>query len=86
MKVGMMCIDIFSKYMVVAPLMSKQPADFLAGLMECITNMDGKPKLTYIDDEGAYNNQSVIDFWKGEKIELRRTRTPSIRGEGDKDV
>ena len=36
MKVGMMCIDIFSKYMVVVPLMSKQPADILAGLMECI--------------------------------------------------
>ena len=36
MKVGMMCIDIFSKYMVVVPLMSKKPADILAGLMECI--------------------------------------------------
>ena len=64
MKVGMMCIDIFSKYMVVVPLMSKQPADILAGLMECIKTMDGKPKLIYIDDEG-YNNQSVIDFLKG---------------------
>ena len=74
MKVGMMCIDIFCKYMVVVPLLSKQPADILAGLMECMTKMDGKPKLFYIDDEGAYNNQSVIDFLKGEKIELRRTR------------
>ena len=36
MKVGMMCVDIFSKCMVVVPLMSKQPADILAGLMECI--------------------------------------------------
>ena len=74
MKVGMMCIDIFSKYMVVVPLMSKQPADILAGLMECIKKMGGKPKLIYIDDEGAYNNQSVIDFLKDEKIELHRTR------------
>ena len=67
MKVGMVCIDIFSKYMAVVPLMSKQPADILAGLMECIKKMDGKPKLIYIDDEGAYNNQSVIDFLKDEK-------------------
>ena len=74
MKVGMVCIDIFSKYMVVVPLMSKQPADILAGLVECVKKMDGKPKLIYIDDEGAYNNQSAIDFLKGEKIELRRTR------------
>ena len=50
----MMCIDIFARYMVVVPLMSKQPADILAGLMECI--MGGKPKLIHIDDEGAYNN------------------------------
>ena len=38
----MMCIDIFSKYMVVVLLMSKQPADILAGLMECSKKMSGK--------------------------------------------
>ena len=73
-EIGMMCIDTFSKYMAVVSLMSKQPPDILAGLMECIKKMNGKPKLVYIDDEGAYNNQSVIDFLKDEKFELHRTR------------
>ena len=54
--------------MAVVPHMSKQPPDTLAGLMECIKMMNGKPKLIYIDDEGAYNNQSVIDFLKDEKL------------------
>ena len=33
-KIGMACIDIFSKYEVVVPMRSKQIPDFLAGLME----------------------------------------------------
>ena len=46
-KVGMMCTDIFSKYMVVVPLMSKQPADISRtdGMYE---KRDEKPKLIYI--------------------------------------
>ena len=56
MKVDMMCIDISSRYIVVVPLVSKQPADILAGLMERIKKwmeVDGKPKLICIDGEGA---------------------------------
>ena len=36
-KIGMACIDIFTKYAVVVPIRSKQIPDFLAGLMECLT-------------------------------------------------
>ncbi len=38
-KTGMACIDIFSKYATTVPIKSKQSSDFLAGLMECLTNM-----------------------------------------------
>ena len=73
-RVGMICIDIFSKYMNAVPISSKQPPDILAGVMENIKKMDGKPKLIYIDDEGSFNNKSVIDYLKEENIELHRTR------------
>ena len=73
-RVGMIYIDIFSKYMNAVPISLKQPPDILAGVMENIKKMDGKPKLIYIDDEGSFNNQSVIDYLKDENIELHRTR------------
>ena len=41
-EIGMMCIDTFSKYMAVVPLMSKQPPDILAGLMECMKKDEWK--------------------------------------------
>ena len=73
--IGMICVDIFSKYISVAPLKSKQPPDILAGLMENINKMGGKCEILYSDEEGSLNNQSVIDYLKEEKIELHRTRT-----------
>ena len=45
-KIGIACIDIFTKYATVVPIRSKKPDDFLAGLMECLKNMKNKP--TYI--------------------------------------
>ena len=73
-RVGMICIDVFSKYMNAVPISSKQLPDILAGVMENIKKMDGKPQLIYTDDEGSFNNQSVIDYLKDENIELHRPR------------
>ena len=73
-RVGMICIDVFSKYMNAVPISSKQPPDILAGVMENIKKMDGKSKLIYIDGEESFNDQSVIDYLKDENIELHRTR------------
>ena len=66
----MICVDVFSKYLNVAPLKSKQPPDILAGLMENIIKMGGKPSILYSDEEGSLNNQSVIDYLKEEKIRI----------------
>ena len=35
-RVGLVMIDIFSKFTVVVPIKSKQPPDLLAGIMEGI--------------------------------------------------
>ena len=52
-RIGLILIDIFSKYATVIPIASKQPPDVLAGIMEGIKKMDGKPKMIYSDEEGS---------------------------------
>ena len=60
--------------MYIVSIKSKTPSDILAGMMENINKMDGKPKLIYTDEEGNFFNQSVLNYLKEEKIELYRTR------------
>ena len=73
-RIGMLCIDIFSKYMVIVPIKSKQPPDVLAGVMECIQKMGKKCELIYTDEEGSFGSEIVLDYLKEQKIELHRTR------------
>ena len=82
-KIGMACIDIFTKYAVVVPIRSKQIPDFLAGLMECLTKMKKKPTFIYSDEEGALTSNDVQGYLKKEKIDVvlvykidRLTRSP----------
>ena len=58
-KIGMACIDIFSKFATIVPIKTKQPPDFLAGLMECLTNMKHAPKFIYSDNEGSLTSKDV---------------------------
>ena len=69
-RVGMLCIDIFSKWMTVVPIKSKQPPDVLAGVMECIQKMGKKCEIIYTDEEGSFGSQVVLDYLKEEGIEL----------------
>ena len=73
-RIGMLCIDIFSKFMVIVPIKSKQPPDVLAGVIESIKKMSKPPQLIYTDAEGSFGSQVVLDYLKEEGIELHRTR------------
>ena len=72
--VGLVLIDVFTKYAVVVPIKSKDPPDYLAGLMEGLNKMNNKPELLYGDDEGSLNSHVVNEYLTKEKIELHRTR------------
>ena len=72
--IGMACIDIFTKYATVVTLKSKKPDDFLAGLMECLKNMKGKPKSIFSDNEGSINSKDVLGYLEKEKIDVITTR------------
>ena len=58
-KVGMMIIDIFSKYMVVIPLQGKSEADVAAGFMEGLPKMKKNPEVIYTDDETAFSSKEI---------------------------
>ena len=73
--VGMVVIDIFSKFAVVVPIKSKLQDDVLAGILEGINKMGKKPELIYSDDEGSLNSNVIKEYIESQKIEIHRTRT-----------
>ena len=66
-RVGLVLIDIFSKYATVIPIKSKEPPDMLARIMEGIQKMD-KPKMFYSDEEGSLYSKTVIECLEKEKM------------------
>ena len=73
-RVGLVLIDIFTKYAVVIPIKSKQPDDILAGLMEGMNKMGKKPKMIYSDEESSLKTEMITSYLEEEKIELHKTR------------
>ena len=80
-KVGMIMIDIFSKYMWVVALKSKSEGDVAAGLIECFYKMLKKPKILYTDDEGALNSNAIQKYLKDENIKHIITRSHAAYAE-----
>ena len=57
----MVLTDILTRYSTVIPIKSKQPPDILAGVMEGMQKMKGKPEIIYSDEEGSLYNKAVED-------------------------
>ena len=66
--------DILTRYPTVIPIKSKQPLDILAGVMEGLQKMEGKPEMIYSDEEGSLYDKTVEDYFKEEGKEFYRTR------------
>ena len=66
-RIGLVLIDIFSKYATVILIKSKEPPDVLAGTMEGLQKMGDKPKMFYSDEEGSLYSKTVIEYLEGEK-------------------
>ena len=73
-KIGLLMIDIFSKYMTVVPLKTKQPLDVLEGIKQCIKNMGENPISIYTDDEGSFNSKQVKQYFLDSQIQHIVTR------------
>ena len=74
-QIGLVMIDIFSKYAVCIPVASKETPDVLAGMMEGFQKMGGKPKFIYSDNEGALGSNLFAEFCEEHKLKLITTRT-----------
>ena len=73
-KIGLIMIDIFTKYMTVVPLKTKQDGDVLDGLSKAFENMKTFPKMLYTDDEGALNSNRIQKYFKDNNIKHIVTR------------
>ncbi len=73
----MICIDIFSKFMAVAPIESKQMNDVFDGLLQCLDKMGKTPKFIYSDDEAALDTTKIKTFLHRNNIQRIITRSHS---------
>ena len=65
---GVLCIDIFSKFITIIPIKSKTIPEILDAIKQII-NKVGKPKNVYTDNEGAWSRGTEIDkYFKDENI------------------
>ena len=64
-RVGFLMVDIFSKYMVVLPLPSKDGEDVASGFIEGIKKMGKKPQFIYTDDETSFSTSYLQKYFKG---------------------
>ena len=66
--IGFFIVDIFSKYLTVVPLDTKQISDVLHGIKTGFDNMGGKPEVVYSDDEGALNSKEIQGYFNQNDI------------------
>jgi len=67
--IGLIMVDIFTKWTQIALSESKTVPDVLKAIKACLNLMNGKPKLIYSDNEGAFNSNEVQKFFKREGIQ-----------------
>ena len=80
-KVGMLMIDIFTKYMVVIPIASKGEGDVAAGLLEGFQKMGHKPEVIYADNETSMSSASILKYFKDNNILYIATRSKAAVAE-----
>ena len=78
-KFGMVCIDIFSKKLLVFPVNTNDIVAVYDALLECFKVL-GQPLMICSDDEGALSSRKVQDFFKAEGI-TRLTKTHANQAE-----
>ena len=74
-RVGLLMIDIFSKYISVIPIHSKEQGDVASGILEGFQKMDGKPKVLYTDDEAAFSSNALQKYFQENNIKNIVSRT-----------
>ena len=72
---GLLMVDIFSKYISIIPLKTKQIHDVAIGIESAIQKMGGKPETIYSDNEGAFVSNEIQKYFKDNGIRHITTLT-----------
>ena len=59
-----MCIDVFSKFAAVVPILDRKVPSVASGIIECFQKMMKKPEMLYTDGETAFNENVMIEYYK----------------------
>jgi hypothetical protein len=62
--IGLLMIDIFSKFLTVVVVKSKAAEDILNAIKEGFDNMGEYPEMLYTDDEGSFHSKQAEEFYK----------------------
>ena len=65
---GLLFIDIFTKFVVVIPIQTKQPNEILDALKKGFEKMGGKPETMYSDNEGSFTVNVVAKYLKENNV------------------
>jgi hypothetical protein len=68
-RVGLSCIDVFSKYAVVVPLKNKKAPEIVRGILEAFKQIGKQPEIVYTDMEGGLFEKDVVKLFEDASIQ-----------------
>ncbi len=71
---GCVCVDIFSKFAAVVPMLDNKGGPAAAAIIESFTQMGKKPELLYTDGETSFNSYALQEYYEEQKIKHYITR------------
>ncbi len=71
---GCCCIDVFSKYAAVVPMLDNKGGPAAAAIIESFVKMGKKPELLYTDGETSFDSYALQDYYKENNIKHYITR------------
>ena len=73
-QIGLLMIDMFTKFLTVVPVASKQADTILEAIKHGFKNMGKLPELLYTDDEGSFHSKQAEAYYKENDIKHLVTR------------
>lgn len=80
-KIGLLVIDIFTKFINVVPLKTKQSDEVLDAIKKAFRSMGKPPEMIYSDDEFAFHSPEAEAYYKENLIKHIITRGHASYGE-----
>ena len=71
---GCVCVDVFSKFAAVVPMIDNKGGSAAAAIIESFTLMKKKPELLYTDGETSFDSYALREYYEKEKIRHYITR------------